>query len=83
MMRQKFCGEHVEVEYDKEYDILYLIVGAPAVAEAEPLFEGVYIRRDVRTERIAGAIIEDYSQKDANCLSKLLPIGLGAYLPPH
>lgn len=71
----------VKVEYDKDYDILYLIVGAPVVAEAEPLIEGVYVRRDVFTERVAGAIIENYSEQNLNCLSKVLPIGLGEYLP--
>lgn len=71
----------VKVEYDEDYDILYLLVDRPAFAEAEPLVEDVYIRRDVRSERIAGAIIEHYSEKDRSCLSKILPLELGAYLP--
>lgn len=74
-------AQQVKVEYDKDYDILYLIVGHPTPAEAEPLIDGVYIRRDVYSERIAGAIIEHYSEKDRNCLSKILPLGLGDYLP--
>lgn len=73
---------NVKVEYDKDYDILYLIVGSPVIAEAEPLIEGVYVRRDILTEKVAGAIIEHYSEQNRNCLSKLLPIGLGEYLPP-
>jgi len=71
----------VKVEYDKEYDILYLLVGHPVSAEAEPLVEDVYIRRDVHSERIAGVIIEHYSEKDRSCLSKILPLELGEYLP--
>lgn len=71
----------VKVEYDKEYDILYLLVGRPTFAEAEPLVEDVYIRRDVLSERVSGAIIEHYSEKDRNCLSKILPLQLGDYLP--
>lgn len=74
-------AQQVKVEYDKDYDILYLIVGHPTPAEAEPLIDGVYIRRDVYSERIAGAIIEHYSEKDRNCLYKILPLGLGDYLP--
>lgn len=71
----------VKVEYDKEYDVLYLLVGNPTPAEAEPLMEDVYIRRDIYSERVAGAIIEHYSEKDKDCLSKILPVGLGNYLP--
>ncbi|MFH1383398.1 MAG: hypothetical protein ABIH47_00345 [Candidatus Omnitrophota bacterium] len=71
----------IKVEYDKEYDILYMLVDKPAFAEAELLIEDVYIRRDVFSEKINGAIIERYSEKDRNCLLKILPSGLGEYLP--
>lgn len=73
--------QQVKVEYDKEFDILYLLVDKPANAEAESIIEDVYIRRDVRSERIAGAIIENYSTKDKIILSKILPLKLGKHLP--
>lgn len=71
----------VSVEYDSEYDILYLIVGDPAISEAEGLMRGVYIRRNMLTDQITGAIIEGYSKKCKECLYEILPIGLGNYLP--
>lgn len=71
----------VSVEYDSKYDILYLIVGDPAISEAEGVMRGVYIRRDILTDRITGAIIEGYSKKNKNFLSEILPLGLGNYLP--
>lgn len=72
----------VNVEYDEEYDVLYILVGDPVAAEAEALAEGVYVRRDMFSDRIAGAVIEKYSKKDIKCLSEILPSGLGDYLPP-
>lgn len=77
MMPQK----QIEVEYDKEFDMLYLLVGPPTAAEAESLMKDVYIRRDAFNDRIAGVIIERYSKKDEKCLSQILPMGLGRYLP--
>jgi uncharacterized protein YuzE len=71
----------VNVEYDKEYDVLYILVGDPAAAEAEALAEGVYVRRDMFSDRIAGVVIEQYSKKDMKCLSEILPLGLGNALP--
>jgi uncharacterized protein YuzE len=71
----------VSVEYDSKYDILYLIVNDPVIAEAVKVAKDVYVRRDKLTERVAGAIIEDYSTKNKECLSEILPIGLGNYLP--
>jgi uncharacterized protein YuzE len=71
----------VQVEYDSEYDILYLIVGEPTASDAEWIEEDVYIRKDMNTRRIAGIIIEDYSKKNMEHLSKILPMGLGKYLP--
>jgi uncharacterized protein YuzE len=73
-------GLQVNIEYDPEYDVLYILVGEPA-AEAEPLAEGVYIRRDLFSDRIAGVVIANYSKKDMKCLSKILPMDLGSYLP--
>lgn len=71
----------VRAEYDSKYDILYLIVGDPAISDAEYIAKGVYVRRDMITERVSGVIIEDYSKKDLKCLSEILPMGLGNYLP--
>lgn len=71
----------VKVEYDSDYDILYFLVGEPTAAYADPLIKDVYIRRDMFTERIAGVIIEDYSKKDKDHLSYILPMNLGEYLP--
>ncbi|WP_406660931.1 hypothetical protein V7O66_13990 [Methanolobus sp. ZRKC3] len=73
--------QRVKTVYDEEYDILYLIVGLPAAADAEFVADDVYLRRDSLTESIAGAVIENYSNKDADCLSQLLPMGLGRFLP--
>lgn len=73
--------QQVKLEYDINYDVLYMLVGHPTPAEAEPLIDGVYIRRDVYSERIAGAIIEHYSEKDRNCLLRILPKSLGEFLP--
>jgi uncharacterized protein YuzE len=69
------------VEYDSKFDILYLFVGEHAISEAEGIMKGVYIRRDMLTDRITGAIIEGYSKKNKDCLSAILPMGLGDYLP--
>lgn len=71
----------VETEYDKEFDILYILVGKPTFAEAESIIEDVYIRRDMHSEKIAGAIIENYSTKNRTILSEILPLKLGQYLP--
>lgn len=71
----------IEVEYNSRFDILYLLVGEPTAAYSDSIAKGVYIRRDMFTERIAGAVIEEYSKKDRNCLSQILPIELGSYLP--
>lgn len=71
----------VGTEYDKEYYILYILIGDPAAAESEAPAEGVYVRRDMFSDRIVGAVIEKYSQKDIKCLSEILPLGLGNYLP--
>jgi hypothetical protein len=60
---------------------MYLIVGAPAISDAESIAKGVYIRRDMVTNRISGVIIEDYSKKNRERLSQILPMGLGNYLP--
>lgn len=75
-------GLQVDIEYDPEYDVLYILIGEPVAAEAEPLAEGVYIRRDTFSDRIAGVVIENYSKKDVKCLAGILPMGLGNYLPP-
>ena len=72
---------NVCAEYDSKYDIMYLIVGDPAVSDAENIAKGVYVRRDMVTERISGVIIEDYSKKNKECLSAILPMRLGDYLP--
>lgn len=72
---------NVCAEYDSKHDIMYLIVGEPAVSDAESIAKGVYIRRDMLTERISGVIIEDYSKKNRECLSQILPMGLSDYLP--
>lgn len=74
-------AQQVKVEYDEEYDILYMVIDKPTFAEAESLVEDVYIRRDVHSDRIAGAIIENYSNKQKMCLSEVLPLKLGEYLP--
>lgn len=71
----------VQVEYDSKYDILYLIVGEPTASEALWIDEDVYIRKDMITHRVAGAIIEDYSKKNLDYISKILPNGLGKFLP--
>lgn len=71
----------IEVEYNSRFDILYLLVDEPTAAYSDSIAKGVYIRRDMFTERLAGAVIEEYSKKNKECLSEILPMGLGSYLP--
>ena len=71
----------VEIVYDKKYDILYLIFGKPVVSEAVWLAKGVYLRRDMVTDKLKGAIIEDYSSQDRDHLSYILPYPLNKHLP--
>jgi hypothetical protein len=71
----------IKVEYDSRFDILYLLVGEPTAAFSDCVAHDVYVRRDMVTERIAGVVIEGYSKKNKNCLSKILPMNLGELLP--
>lgn len=71
----------VSVEYDSKYDILYIFVDEPTASDTEKIAKGVYIRRDMFSERISGAVIEEYSTKNRECLNEILPMGLGRYLP--
>jgi len=50
--------------YDSEADELDLVidVDAPVPAEAVPIGEGIYIRRDRSSGRVVGAFIRGYSQ---------------------
>ena len=64
---------NIDIQRDDKYDILYILVGPRASAISEPLIDGIYVRREVGTERIAGVIIERYSQRDKGCLIDLLP----------
>jgi uncharacterized protein YuzE len=47
-------ARQVQVEYDTECDILYLIVGKPASSESVWVDEDVYLRKDIMTYRIKG-----------------------------
>lgn len=67
-------GLSIDVQYDKDYDILYVLVGEPAAATSEPVIEGIYIRREALTGRIAGAIIEQYSHRNIDFLRHILPL---------
>ena len=71
----------IELEYNSRFDILYFLVGEPTSAYSDLISKGVYIRRDMFTERIAGVVIEEYSKKNPDCLKEILPMGLGSYLP--
>ena len=66
----------IQVIYDDDFDVLYVNLGDRAPSESFPLngFHGVYIKRDVYTEKITGYVIEDYSRQDIHLLNKLLPI---------
>lgn len=50
--------------YDPEADELDLLIeaNAPVPAEAIPIGEGIYIRRDRSSNRVVGAFIRGYSQ---------------------
>jgi len=50
--------------YDPEADELDLLIdaNAPVPAEAIPIGEGIYIRRDRKSGRVVGAFIRGYSQ---------------------
>ena len=62
-------------EYHVEYDILYLFAGELMASEAESIDEDhdVSIRYSMEDGRVAGAIIIDYSKKDATTLDSILP----------
>jgi hypothetical protein len=71
----------VEAEYDSKFDILYMTVGDPTPSEAEDIANNVYVRYDVFTNRLAGAIIMEYSKRNKEWLAKILPKKLGKHLP--
>ena len=70
-------------EYHVEYDILYLFAGELMASEAESIDEDhdVSIRYSMEDGRVAGAIIIDYSKKDATTLDSILPPVLQGHLP--
>ena len=67
-------NNEMEVIHDKEYDIVLIKFGPPTVAISEPLAEGVYIRREPKTDRIASIVIEDYSRRHIETLLEFLPV---------
>ena len=71
----------VKAEYDSKFDILYMNVGDPTPSEAEDIANNVYVRYDVFTNRLAGAITMDYSKRNKEWLAKILPKKLGKHLP--
>ena len=73
---------NVNLEYDREFDYLYIFVGEPSAAETEAIAEGVYIRRSPIDERIVGAIIEDYSKKSKDLIIQLLPFKISEEILP-
>ena len=68
--------DKIEHVYDPDFDILYITIDEPSSAEADPVLDGVYLRREVPSERIVGAIIERYSERDKKMLSQLIPFPL-------
>lgn len=64
---------NVKVTYDDIFDILYIDIGPPTNASTKPINDGIYLRREIGTERIASVTVERYSKRDRDCLLKLLP----------
>lgn len=62
-----------EVNYDSDYDILYLYVGEPVSSYAEEPAPGVYVRYSNGDDRVSGAVIHDYRKRDRDLLDKMLP----------
>jgi hypothetical protein len=75
-------NDKIELLYDERHDILYIEISPPTGATSEPIIEGIYLRREVKTEKIASVIIERYSKRDKNMLIDLLPIKLDKEMLP-
>jgi hypothetical protein len=71
----------VSVEYNAKLDALYILMDENATSYIELIAKQVYICRDMFTERVVGAVIMEYSNKNKESLSEILPMDLGRYLP--
>lgn len=65
----------VRWKYDREGDVLYIIVNpmTETYEVEDPECEGLYIRRALRDDSVVGAIVLWFSRQDPNEIKSRLP----------
>lgn len=61
------------INYDKKNDILYLSIGNPTDSISEEIDEGVYIRKNIETNKLSGITILNYKYKLINNININVP----------
>lgn len=62
-----------ETSYFPSSDFLHIKVGPKTSGTSYPVTEGVYVRRETGTERVASVAVERYSQRNKRQLLEKLP----------
>ena|SRR5690606_3540150 len=65
--------ENIEINYDKEHDVLYIFLCQPRAAYEEEVAPGIFLRKDDDTDEVIGAIIMGYRDIDVDHLKNVIP----------
>lgn len=64
------------LNYDKNYDILYVSIGFPVPSYVTEDIDGILIRHSLVGDKLSGVTILDFSQKTKNQLYDAIPFVL-------
>jgi len=53
----------ISISFDKEADVMYLSFGKPVKAEGEEIEEGVFARYDLKSKKLVGLTVINFSKK--------------------
>lgn len=64
------------INYDNEYDILYVFTTTPKIAYEDEIQPGIFLRLDDNTDEVIGATITGYKTINKNLLDNIIPFSI-------
>ncbi len=61
------------LNYDENHDVLYVSLGTPKPSYCDNDIDGVLIRRSIKSNRLSGLTIMDFSKKNKEQLKRIIP----------
>lgn len=68
----------LNIGYDQDHDILYVSIGAPVPSYCDEDIEGVLFRKSMKSHKLSGVTIMDFSKKTELQLERILPPEIAA-----